>query len=222
MSFFFLIHLFTECKPSIYGVSLNGLYKSSTTLLTNRTFHLSTHLTIAQRIERAILEERRKYMSMEVEVEFVKSVDFTLCDLKTKQEFHVKADLFDILTVPRWMVPELLKDGSISVKEENCDFIIRTLSRSRIVPRNELSGVDSHFYIKAREYCNLLQKHDVHGIQLKSNMAHFVSHRISKIVELASVRPLNDKIASKLSAEERELYKIINEVCRIFKDSVQI
>jgi hypothetical protein len=180
-------------------------------------------LTIAQRIDRAIREERRRYMCMEVEVEFVKSVDFSLCDLSTRQEFHVKADLFDILTIPRWMVPELLKDGSISLtKEENCDFIIRTLSRSRIVPRNELSGVDSHFYIKAREYCNLLQRHDVHGIQLKANMAHFVSHRLSKIVELASIRPLNEKIASKLSAEERELYKIINEVCNIFKNSVQI
>jgi len=159
---------------------------------------------------------------MEVEVEFVKSVDFSLCDLKTKQEFHVKADLFDILTIPRWMVPELLKDGSITVKEENCDFIIRTLSRSRIVPHNELSGVDSHFYIKAREYCNILKEHDVHGMQLRSNLAHFVSHRISKIVELASIRPLNEKIAAKLSAEERELYNIIHEACKVFKNSVQI
>ena len=138
-------------------------------------------------------------MCMEVEVEFVKSVDFSLCDLKSKQEFHVKADLFDILTVPRWMLPELLKDGSITIKEkENCDFIIRTLSRSRIVPRNELSGVDSHFYIKAREYCNLLKEHDVHGMQLRSNMAHFLNNRMAKIVELASVHPLNNQIASKL------------------------
>jgi hypothetical protein len=159
---------------------------------------------------------------MEVEVEFVKSVDFTLCDIGTKQEFHVKADLFDILTIPRWMVPELLKDGSITVKKENCDFIIRTLSRSRIVPRNELSGVDSHFYIKAREYCNFLKEHDVHGMQLKSNMAHFISGRMTKIIELASVRPLNEKIASKLSAEEIELYKIINEACRVFRNGVQI
>ena len=159
---------------------------------------------------------------MEVEVEFVKSVDFELCDLKSKQVFHVKADLFDILTVPRWMVPLLLKDGSITVKEESCDFIIKTLSRSRIVQRNELSGVDSHFYIKAKEYCNILKEHDVHGMQLKSNVAHFISSRMSKIVELASMRPLTDQISSKLSAEERELYKIINEACKTFKDSVQI
>jgi hypothetical protein len=177
-------------------------------------------LDIVARFEKAIQEERRRYMTLEVEVEFVRSVDFSLCDLKTRQEFHVKADLFDILTIPRWMVPELLKDGTISVKEESCDFIIRTLSRSRIVPRNELSGVDSHFYIKAREYCNLLKQHDVHGIQLKSNMAHFLSHRMSKIVELASVRPINDKISSKLSAEEIELYKIINEACQAFKGIV--
>ena len=77
-------------------------------------------------------------------------------------------------------------------------------------------------WLGAQEYCNILKEHDVHGMQLKSNVAHFISSRMSKIVELASMRPLTDQISSKLSAEERELYKIINEACKTFKDSVQI
>ena len=120
------------------------------------------------------------------------------------------------------MVDILVRRGAVinAESQEGCDFIIKALSRSRLVPRNELSSVDSHFYIKVKEYCKDFIDNDIHGNQLRTNMAHFASNRISKIVELASVKPLNQKVKARLSAEEIELYNIINEACESFRKKI--
>jgi DNA replication factor GINS len=92
------------------------------------------------------------------------------------------------------------------------------MNRERIAKPHDLSGVDIDFYVRVNDYLEGLKERERENLFVSLNT--FVASRLEKIVKLAAASSLSPELEGKLSAEEKELYILINKVSTKFKKGV--
>jgi DNA replication factor GINS len=92
------------------------------------------------------------------------------------------------------------------------------MNRERIAKPHDLSGVDVDFYVRVSDYLEGLKERERENLIISLNT--FVASRLEKIVKLAAASSLSPELEGKLSAEEKELYILINKVSTKFKKGV--
>jgi DNA replication factor GINS len=92
------------------------------------------------------------------------------------------------------------------------------MNRERIAKPHDLSGVDIDFYVRVNDYLEGLKERERENLVVSLNT--FVASRLEKIVKLAAASSLSPELESKLAAEEKELYIMINNASMKFKKGV--
>jgi DNA replication factor GINS len=85
-------------------------------------------------------------------------------------------------------------------------------------PATFLSGVDVDFYVRVNDYLEGLKERERENLTISLNT--FVASRLEKIVKLAAASSLSPDLEAKLTAEEKELYILINKASTKFKKGV--
>src|SRR5215217_5571035 len=115
----------------------------------------------------------------------------------------------------------MLEEVRVTYKEDakmSTGNISRTMNRERIAKPHDLSGVDVDFYVRVSDYLEGLKERERENLIISLNT--FVASRLEKIVKLAAASSLSPELEGKLSAEEKELYILINKVSTKFKKGV--
>jgi DNA replication factor GINS len=92
------------------------------------------------------------------------------------------------------------------------------MNRERIAKPHDLSGIDVDFYVRVNDHLERITERERENLIVSLNI--FVASRLEKIVKLAAASPLSAELESKLAAEERELYNLINNASTKFKKGV--
>jgi DNA replication factor GINS len=92
------------------------------------------------------------------------------------------------------------------------------MNRERIAKPHDLSGIDVDFYVRVNDYLDGLRERERENLLVSLNT--FVASRLEKIVKLAAASPLSPELESRLAAEEKELYILINDASSKFKKGV--
>jgi len=92
------------------------------------------------------------------------------------------------------------------------------LNRERISKPHDISSVDVDFYIRINEFLASLKDKERENLMVSLNS--FVLSRLEKIVKFAAASSLSAEMEAKLSAEERQLYNLVNSSSLSFKESV--
>src|ERR671926_999446 len=125
----------------------------------------------------------------------------------------------DMSSLPRWIAKILVEQGTIEIQSNDVTgYISRTMNRERIAKPHDLSGVDIDFYVRVNDYLEGLKDRERENLVVSLNT--FVASRLEKIVKLAAASSLSPELESKLAAEEKELYKLINNASSKFKKGV--
>ena len=125
----------------------------------------------------------------------------------------------DMSSLPRWIAKILVEQGTVEIQSNDVTgYISRTMNRERIAKPHDLSGVDIDFYIRVNDYLEGLKERERENLIVSLNT--FVASRLEKIVKLAAASSLSADLEGKLSAEEKELYILINKVSTKFKKGV--
>ena len=125
----------------------------------------------------------------------------------------------DMSSLPRWIAKILVEQGAVEIQSNDATgYISRTMNRERIAKPHDLSGVDVDFYVRVSDYLEGLKERERENLIISLNT--FVASRLEKIVKLAAASPLSPELEGKLSAEEKELYILINKVSTKFKKGV--
>lgn len=125
----------------------------------------------------------------------------------------------DMSSLPRWIAKILVEQGTVEVQSNDVTgYISRTMNRERIAKPHDLSGVDIDFYVRVNDYLEGLKERERENLIVSLNT--FVASRLEKIVKLAAASSLSAELEGKLSAEEKELYILINKVSTKFKKGV--
>jgi DNA replication factor GINS len=125
----------------------------------------------------------------------------------------------DMSSLPRWIAKILLEQGTVEIQSNDIiGYISRTMNRERIAKPHDLTGVDLDFYIRVNDYLEGLKERERENLIVSLNT--FVASRLEKIVKLAAASSLSPELEGKLSAEEKELYILINKVSTKFKKEV--
>jgi DNA replication factor GINS len=153
------------------------------------------------------------YMLEEVRVTYKEDVKMSIGNIviDTKEG--------DMSSLPRWIAKILVEQGTIEIQSNDVTgYISRTMNRERIAKPHDLSGVDIDFYIRVNDYLEGLKERERENLIVSLNT--FVASRLEKIVKLAAASSLSADLEGKLSAEEKELYILINKVSTKFKKGV--
>jgi DNA replication factor GINS len=125
----------------------------------------------------------------------------------------------DMSSLPRWIAKILVEQGTVEIQSNDVTgYISRTMNRERIAKPHDLSGVDIDFYVRVNDYLEGLKERERENLTVSLNT--FVASRLEKIVKLAAASSLSAELEGKLSAEEKELYILINKVSTKFKKGV--
>jgi DNA replication factor GINS len=153
------------------------------------------------------------YMLEEVRVTYKEDVKMSIGNIviDTKEG--------DMLSLPRWIAKILVEQGTVEIQSNDVTgYISRTMNRERIAKPHDLSGVDIDFYVRVNDYLEGLKERERENLVVSLNT--FVASRLEKIVKLAAASSLSPELEGKLSAEEKELYILINKVSTKFKKGV--
>ena len=125
----------------------------------------------------------------------------------------------DMSSLPRWIAKILLEQGTVEIQSNDViGYISRTMNRERIAKPHDLTGVDVDFYVRVNDYLEGIKERERENLIVSLNT--FVASRLEKIVKLAAASSLSPELEGKLSAEEKELYILINKVSTKFKKGV--
>ena len=153
------------------------------------------------------------YMTEEVRVSYKKDVKTTTGNVS------VDAKEGDMSSLPRWVAKILSEAGAVEIQSNDiAGYISRAMNRERIAKPHDLSGIDVDFYVRVNDYLDGLQERERENLLVSLNT--FVASRLEKIVKLAAASPLSPELEAKLAAEEKELYKLINNASSKFKKGV--
>ncbi len=153
------------------------------------------------------------YLNEEVRISYKRDVKITVGSIE------VDAKEGDMSSVPRWVAKILSDQGAIEIQPTDmASYVSRTLNRERIARPHDLSGIDPDFYIRVNDYLDTLKERERENLIISLNT--FVTSRIEKIVKLAAASQLSAELESKLAAEERQLYQLINNASSKFKRGV--
>jgi DNA replication factor GINS len=122
-------------------------------------------------------------------------------------------------SLPRWIAKILVQQDAVEIQSSDITgYISRTMNRERIAKPHDLSGVDIDFYVRVNDYLEGLKERERENLVVSLNT--FVASRLEKIVKLAAASSLSPELESKLAAEEKELYIMINNASMKFKKGV--
>jgi DNA replication factor GINS len=153
------------------------------------------------------------YMMEEVRVSYRKDAKMSVGNIA------IDAKEGDMSSLQRWVARILVDQGAVEIQSNDITgYISRTINRERIAKPHDLSGVDIDFYVRVNEYLEGLRERERENLIVSLNT--FVASRLEKIVKLAAASPLSAELESKLTAEEKELYILINNVSTKFKREV--
>jgi DNA replication factor GINS len=125
----------------------------------------------------------------------------------------------DMSSLPRWTAKILAEQGTVEIQSNDITgYVSRTMNRERIAKPHDLSGVDIDFYVRVNDYLEGLKERERENLIVSLNT--FVASRLEKIVKLAAASSLSPELEGKLSAEEKELYILINKISSKFKKGV--
>ena len=125
----------------------------------------------------------------------------------------------DMSSLPRWIAKILVEQGTVEIQSNDVTgYISRTMNRERIAKPHDLSGVDVDFYVRVNDYLDGLKERERENLTISLNT--FVASRLEKIVKLAAASSLSPELEAKLTAEEKELYILINKASTKFKKGV--
>lgn len=154
-----------------------------------------------------------QYLLEEIRVTFKSDVKVSINDI------NIDAKEGDILLLPRWLAKNLSRKKLIDVQDnETSSYVSKALNRERISKPHDISGIDADFYIRVDEFLKSLNEKERETLMVSLNS--FVISRLGKIVKLAAASSLSPEMETKLSAEEKQLYKFINTSSLAFKESV--
>jgi len=153
------------------------------------------------------------YLAEEVRVTYKKDVKMTVGSVA------IDAKEGDMSSLQRWVAKILVDQGAVEVQSsESASYISRAMNRERIAKPHDLSGIDVDFYVRVNDHLEGLQDRERENMIVSLNT--FVGSRLEKIVKLAAASPLSPELEAKLSAEEKELYNLINNASAKFKKGV--
>jgi DNA replication factor GINS len=125
----------------------------------------------------------------------------------------------DMSSLPRWIAKILLEQRTVEIQSNDVtSYVSRTMNRERIAKPHDLTGVDVDFYVRVNDYLEGLKERERENLIVSLNT--FIASRLEKIVKLAAASSLSPELEGKLSAEEKELYILINKVSTKFKKGV--
>jgi DNA replication factor GINS len=125
----------------------------------------------------------------------------------------------DMSSLPRWIAKILLEQRTVEIQSHDVtSYVSRTMNRERIAKPHDLTGVDVDFYVRVNDYLEGLKERERENLIVSLNT--FMASRLEKIVKLAAASSLSPELEGKLSAEEKELYILINKVSTKFKKGV--
>jgi DNA replication factor GINS len=154
-----------------------------------------------------------EYLLEETRVTFKSDVKISVNEIK----FDAKEG--DILLIPRWLTKILSKKNLIDIQDnEISSYVSKALNRERISKPHDISSVDVDFYIRINELLASLKDKERENLMVSLNS--FVLSRLEKIVKFAAASSLSAEMEAKLSAEERQLYNLVNSSSLSFKESV--
>jgi DNA replication factor GINS len=153
------------------------------------------------------------YMAEEVRVTYKKDVKMTVGNIA------IDAKEGDMSSLQRWVAKILAEHGAVEMQpSDSAGYISRAMNRERIAKPHDLSGIDVDFYVRVNDYLEGLRDRERENLLVSLNT--FVATRLEKIVKLAAASPLSLELEAKLSAEEKELYRLINSASAKFKKGV--
>jgi DNA replication factor GINS len=153
------------------------------------------------------------YLMEEVRVSYKKDIKISVGTIA------IDAKEGDMSSIPRWVAEILVEQGAAEIQlNEITSYISRTMNRERIAKPHDLSGIDVDFYVRVNDHLERITERERENLIVSLNI--FVASRLEKIVKLAAASPLSAELESKLAAEERELYNLINNVSTKFKKGV--
>lgn len=154
-----------------------------------------------------------EYLLEETRVTFKSDVKISV------NEINFDAKEGDILLIPRWLTKILSKKNLIDIQDnEISSYVSKALNRERISKPHDISSVDVDFYIRINEFLASLKDKERENLMVSLNS--FVLSRLEKIVKFAAASSLSAEMEAKLSAEERQLYNLVNGSSLSFKESV--
>ncbi len=153
------------------------------------------------------------YMLEEVRVTYKEDAKMSVGNLV------IDAKEGDMSSLPRWIAKILVEQGTVEIQSNDVTgYISRTMNRERIAKPHDLSGVDVDFYVRVNDYLDGLKERERENLTISLNT--FVAPRLEKIVKLAAASSLSPELEAKLTAEEKELYILINKASTKFKKGV--
>jgi DNA replication factor GINS len=152
-------------------------------------------------------------MAEEVRVSYRKDVQMTVGNLA------IDAKEGDMSSLPRWVAKILSEQGAVEIQSNDiAGYVSRAMNRERIAKPHDLSGIDLDFYVRVNDYLEGLRERERENLVVSLNT--FVASRLEKIVKLAAATPLSPELEARLSAEEKELYSLINSASLKFRKGV--
>jgi DNA replication factor GINS len=175
---------------------------------------LSSNTVFAQNVFESIKNTHLlEYLLEEIRVTFKSDVKISINDI------NIDAKEDDILSLPRWLTKILSKKDLIDIQDnEISSYVSKALNRERISRPHDISGVDSDFYIRVKDFLESLNDKEREKRMVSLNS--FVMSRLEKIVKLAAASSLSAEMEAKLSAEEKQLYDYIHSSSSAFKQWV--
>jgi DNA replication factor GINS len=153
------------------------------------------------------------YMLEEVRVTYKEDAKMSVGNLV------IDAKEGDMSSLPRWIAKILVEQDAVEIQSNDVTgYISRTMNRERIAKPHDLSGVDVDFYVRVNDYLEGLKERERENLIISLNT--FVASRLEKIVKLAAASSLSPELEAKLTAEEKELYILINKASTKFKKGV--
>lgn len=154
----------------------------------------------------SIFEDKiKEFKNIDVKIHFENSISIEIGDTS----MDVAAN--QTISIPRKTANLLVKEGKGTIEYD--DLLIelkQTLSKEKMIGEYDLSSIDEFFYLRLKEYYEILT-----GDDKESFMVLFIElfrMRSGKIIRFASTSlSLLDKLSSKLSFEEADFLRKINE-----------
>jgi len=153
------------------------------------------------------------YLTEEVRVSYKKDVKMAVGGVS------IEAKEGDMASLPRWVAKILAEQDAVEIQSSDlASYVSRAMNRERIAKPHDLSGIDVDFYVRVNDYLDGLKERERENLLVSLNT--FVASRLEKIVKLAAASPLSPELESRLAAEEKELYLLINDASSKFKKGV--
>lgn len=166
---------------------------------------------------------------MEIEnVEKLHEIGYGLKDAKVTLNRDIKFNVAkvkvegstgEVMNLPQW-VGKILADNKLG-ELDSTDMVTelkQALSKEKMVGEYQLSTLDSHFYIKLKQYMTTLQRDDFNHIE--SMLIELFRMRRGKLVKLADSTKLTSDLNNKLTVEESVFFKTIYDNSKNFEKQI--